>query len=510
MSLFSVLGQEPEATISQKSAEVPSCFADLYLDQILDAVTSGKEEYDLKAFFYVPLHDVDAISYRHEILWDLENPSLLALIKCFADTMRTMRRCHAQAERLRNEYQKQRWFLDGIESYCAAVTALTRDLDRIQPRSRGLRAFREYLVKYCDSHAFAALIQDSAQVKRLLSEVKYSMLVWDSGITVRRATDETDYASEIERTFEKFKQGAASDYTIKFQDFPEMNGVEEKIIEFVARLYSDTFKALASYCELHRDFLDDTIRSFDREIQFYVAYLDYTSVFKAKGFAFCYPTMSLEKQIFCNECFDLALAQRLNAKKEPVVTNDFYLTNNERILVVSGPNQGGKTTFARTFGQVHYLASLGLPVPGTGAKLLLFDDLFTHFEREENISTLRGALEESLSRIHDILERTTSRGIIITNELFASTTVKDALYLGRRILEEVMKLDAVCVCVTFLDELASLSEKTVSMVSTVVPGNPALRTFKILRRPADGLAWAISIAQKYGLTYERIKERIRE
>jgi DNA mismatch repair protein MutS len=489
--------------------EPPKFFTDLNLDQIVDSITAGRDEYNLKPFFYLPLRRVESINYRYEILRDVEHQAIFGYVQSFAQEMRAMRGHLAQAEKLYYARQKQSWFLDAAEIYCGAVRRLAADLASAHLGSRGLLAFREYLAEYIESDYFNTLASETQKLKSDLSGITYSLFLEGKRIHVSRYESEPDYGADVLETFEKFKQGAPKEYQFNFPSAPDMNHVEAAILDLVARLYPEIFSSLEEFHTRHRGYLDETIARFDREAQFYLACLEHIERLKRAGLPFCHPAVTdRSKKIYGSEIFDLALADRLIRENKPVVTNDFYLQDPERIIVVSGPNQGGKTTFARTFGQLHYLAAIGCPVPGREARLFLFDKLFTHFEREEDIRNLSGKLEDDLLRIHRVLESATPKSILIMNESFLSTTLNDALFLSKRILERVIELDMLCVSVTFLDELSSFSRTTVSMVSTVDREDPALRTFKVVRKPADGLAYAVAIAEKYHLTYSGVKARI--
>lgn len=107
-----------------------------------------------------------------------------------------------------------------------------------------------------------------------------------------------------------------------------------------------------------------------------------------------------------------------------------------------------------------------------------------------------------------ILDYATSDSILIMNESFLSTTAADSLYLSEQIMQKITELDALCVTVTFLDEMASFGKSTVSMVCTVDANKADLKTFKLIRKPADGLAYANAIAEKYRLTRSALRARI--
>ncbi len=496
----SILYDGTAASARRETPTAPAFFADLNLDQIVDAITAGKQEYNLQPFFFAPLRDPNAILYRQEIFRDLEDEAVLGAIRTFAQRMSVLRRYLALVEKLHYHYHQAGWYLEAAGVYCDAVAGLVADLRAARLAARGLMALRSFLSDYVASERFAVLHADVRHLKAALATVQYCVLIKGDLVKVRGYEGEVDYSVQVEETFARFKQGAVKDYQLKLAMGAGMNHIEAQILDLVAKLHPDIFASLDAFCTQHASFLDPALAAFDREIQFYVATIEHMVRIKRAGLQFCYPRVSAtNKAVLSNEGFDLALAGKLVSQNVPVVTNDLYLQGAERIIVVSGPNQGGKTTFSRTFGQLHTLASLGLPVPGREAQL---------FEKVEDISNLRGKLQDDLVRIHDALDQATPNSIIIMNEIFSSTVLQDALFLSQEIMARVVQLDTLGVWVTFIDELSSFSEQTVSMVSTIVPENPAQRTFKVVRRPADGLAYALSIAEKHRLTYHSLLGRI--
>jgi hypothetical protein len=504
---YSVLFPQEEQHKQPRQKKAPTCFKDLNLDKIFTAIS------ELDGFFYTSLHDPDVITYRQDIMCELEEPSLFKLFSEFSRTvyelgtvMSVIRNDLTSKNSYNNNYITRGRLLACSDKYCQSVSSLLKGLSSVTLRSAGLQGFSNYLKDYCVSGTFTSLYNRVTKLCGEFSKIQYCMLIKDDTIHVRKYEGQADHSKQIAACFEKFSQDNMKDYRHKLSEERAVH-VEAAVLKMLAGLYKDIFNDLNDFCAKNLYFVDDTISRFSHEIQFYLSWLNYIGPLRQAGLPFCYPQLCNNAERLYNiDGFDLALAC---AKQGGVVTNDFVLKKPERIIVITGPNQGGKTTFARTFGQIHYLASLGLCVPGREAALYLFDSILTHFGREEDLTTLNGKLQDDLVRLHTLLNTATNRSIIIINEIFASTTLNDALILGQRMMDTITALNSPTVIVTFLDELALHGSETISMMSTVKEGDPAERTFKIIRKPPDGLAYALHIAHKHSLTYEQLCERLK-
>lgn len=494
----------------------PCYFKNLNLDQIVGSITNEKSDYDLKSFFYSPLRHPETLNYRQSIIEDLANPDFFKTSEAFSEKIFALNnefnQCVKNMECSREgktDYLEKGKYIDYIESYCEEVRSYYACMKHTDLKSSGFLALAKYFGDTIQSDGFKTLNETTFRLKDELFHLDYCLLIKGDTVKVKKFEGETDLGREVVQLLERFRPPhSVKVHTDQLHEALAAH-VENGILNLVAKLYPLTFSKLDDYCLNFRDFMNETILTFAREVQFYIAYMDYINPIKTQGLSFCLPEITTSKaDIFNDDGFDLALAVKLNKTHQKMVCNHFFLENKERIIIVSGPNQGGKTTFSRHFGQLHHLGCLGLPVQGTRAKIFLFDQIFTHFEQEENIKSLQGKLSDDLIRIKSILDAATPNSIVIINEILSSTTLNDAIMIGEKLISKLSGLDLLCVFVTFIIELAANHQKIVSMVSTVSEEDASERTYRLVRREPDGLAYAKHIAQRYQLDYASLIERI--
>lgn len=454
---YSVLFPEPMPISQNRQNMEPKCFKDLNLDQIINSILTSYKEFELDALYFTPPFDVNTIHYRQDIMRDLENDELRDIFSTFSKTvfelnsyMNHIQELLASQDTYKNNYLTKGRMFDFANRYYSAVVEITSHLSEKTIPSKGLQGIVNYLLDYQKAKKFTELRTRVEGLKKELSSVRYCMLIKNGTIRVRKQEGQSDLSKDISDLFARFRQGNVKDYRHRLTEEPRAEHVEAAVLKLVATCYPQVFSDLNDFCSSYLDFIDPTIAQFSREIQFYLSWLEYIRPLKEKGLPFCYPKVTSDaKHLYDFDFFDLALAASLNPGSKPV-TNDFTLDDPERILVVTGPNQGGKTTYARAFGQIHYLASLGLCVPGKDASLLLFDQIYTHFEREEDLSSLNGKLQDDLERLDQILSHATSKSVIVINEIFSSTTLSDAILLGSHMMDAIVKIGCPAICVTDL------------------------------------------------------------
>ena len=326
MTFLGILFRRGPDQALEERVSAPPFFSDLNLDRIVAGITAGKEDYELKPSFYLPLHDPDDVVFRREVMQDLEQPQLFEDIKTFAASMHSMREHLGQAEKLLYERQKERWIRDAVNLYCDALPRLTDDLSRAHLRSRGLSGLREYVTRHVASEEFTTLRAQGRDLAAKLATIHYSVLVNGGFVQVRRYDGEPDYGAEVVATFERFEQGAVKEYAFRFDNSVDMNHPEAMILDQVVKLYPKIFSEFQRYVSKRGDFADPTIIAFDREVQFYVAYLEYLEAFRKAGLAFCYPCVGrTSKEVYDCQGFDLALASKLIREEAVPVCNDFHL-----------------------------------------------------------------------------------------------------------------------------------------------------------------------------------------
>jgi DNA mismatch repair protein MutS len=504
---LSLLCRDAASLEALGSAREPDYFHDLNLDQFVAGMCGRHPWAGLQPLFWQPLPSADHVRYRQETMRECARPELRAALRDFVDGIRAVRVEQDLQAQVRSALQKQRCLLDAAVRYCGTLASLSKNLDGAAVESEALRGLASFVSGYVEGTAFAQLSADADRAHEAIVHVTYLVHVRANRIHVRRPEEEPDLGRQVADLFARFREDDQPLATASYRGTGGFSHIDAAVLDKVAEVFTEEFSLVAAFAERHAEFIDVTIARVARESAFVIAWQDLEAELGSRNLPLSLPDVVEEPTVICSRSYDLALAT--GARDLQVVPNDLAVTENARVVVVTGPNQGGKTTFARMFGQLHHLAAIGCPVPAAQARVRLTDRVFVLFERREDPGTQRGKLKDDLVRMRDIVDHATPQSTVVLNEVFSSTATHDAELLASRMLDVILDRDCLAVVVTFLDELASYSPRVVSMVAEVDFQDPSRRTFNINVRPADGRAYAAAIATKYRLGRVDVADRVR-
>jgi DNA mismatch repair ATPase MutS len=206
----------------------------------------------------------------------------------------------------------------------------------------------------------------------------------------------------------------------------------------------------------------DHVRSFFNglriELAFYVGCVNLHEQITRKGEPTCFPVPAggNDRRLSFRGLFDICLALSMEGR---VVGNDVQ-ADKQDLLIVTGANQGGKSTFLRSVGLAQLMMQSGMFVPAEAFSSNLYDGLFTHYSREEDVIMNSGKLDEELARMSDIVDHLTMRSMILFNESFAATNEREGSEIARGIVFALLEKQVRMAFVTHLYEFAgSLRER---------------------------------------------------
>jgi len=173
------------------------------------------------------------------------------------------------------------------------------------------------------------------------------------------------------------------------------------------------------------------------ELAFYVGCLNLADALAAKGQPICFPEPFPlgERELGAEGLYDTALALSMDR----IVVGSTANANGKDIVVITGANQGGKSTFLRSLGLAQMMMQCGMFVSASRYAAAASSGLFSHFKREEDATMTSGKFDEELERMSGIADRIHAEGMILFNESFAATNEREGSEIARQIVHALVE-----------------------------------------------------------------------
>ncbi len=251
-------------------------------------------------------------------------------------------------------------------------------------------------------------------------------------------------------------------------------------IRMLSEIKEDGIKYVANILAQSADHVQSFFSMLQAELAFYVGCLNLYDKLTAISLSTSLPIPEAptSRAHSFKGLYDVSLAL---TKNEAVIGNDAE-AEGKNLFIITGANQGGKSTFLRSIGLSQLMMQCGMFVAADYFRANICNSIFTHYKREEDTAMKSGKLDEELSRMNDIVESITPNALILFNESFAATNEREGSEIARQIVSALIEKHLKVFFVTHLFEFAHnfySENRTDAIYLRAERQDDATRTFKL-------------------------------
>lgn len=517
-----------------------------YIDDLMtDRVASmicRRNPASVQKLFREMCTDTEVMNYRLDTLEDImHNPKLSPALHNAADRLLETEKKNSGGNGSPDSFTALGDRIEMLDSYISCMESLNTLSAELGSgiRSSAFRSFFEIINERCECDEFIRMKRDISELKEAFSQKIRSVTVAINFNTEMRPVSagivnfSDKPAGEKQNVFDRlfYKTTAYSDTVVSGKlrsgvpnEDGYLNEADKALFEALEKLTSSYMRRLESALRAYERLSFSKISMLSDQLDILDGMAAIASSCEARGIKMCRPEFSdTPRTARLTDLFDpcfyfKAAAADSEAKGDDlVVTNSLEMDDNGRFFILTGANNGGKTTFLRGAGLCFLMAQTGFYVPAAACVISPCDFIFTHFPKEEETGINASRFTTEIKDLKTISDLVTENSLLLMNESIQSTTPKECADIAGEITRIFCIIGVRGIYATHITELAYMCDDIsadpdcrstpVSIVATV-DEQSGKRLYKIKRGEPLKQSYAKDIFESFGINAENIRKRV--
>ncbi len=510
----------------------------LELEQLSRLICPEYSQNAMKVFTQLSC-DPETLNYRLDILEDfLRVPSLEAVLYENIHRLYINEHINVQKLGLADSFYALNQRLESLKTFIECITTCHEFMQKNKDKfkSEALKGLAEYFSAVFNSEYFDEVKRETDECLRILAKGVKSVTVginFDDmmrpveAMLISVSTDPIKKKGRFDWLFNRVgDSGRAIGKTHSlYNENGGVNDIEAPLFRELKEVNSEYISHLDTAIRAYFKKSTEDILTFENQMSFYIGAKKLVEAVRARGLEMCRPKYlpMEERKMNAKGIFDLSFyiqmvgSDPMGSLKDKIITNECRFDDDGRFFVLTGANNGGKTTYTRAVGIIQVFAQAGLYVPCTDCEISPVDYIYTHFPKEEEVGLNTSRFTQECKQFKETVDTATRHSLLLLNESIQSTTPTECVYIATELTKIFRCVGVRGIYATHLLELAKslgrLNEevegdtKLVSIVTTVDTTADNRRLYRIVRDEPQEFGYARTIYEKFGVSFEEVKKR---